>query len=110
MGKEIKVSKIDRTGRQLKGLVNQGQVSFDCTECKTPLLVIQQTSIDGVPKGNVLTRVAVRCGFCNSGFSEVRQITGHFYPGSPNDDTIFEPTDGDEDAPEADIFFRAWSK
>lgn len=110
MGKEIKIKKIDRSQKQLKGLKDKGQVCFDCTECNTPLLVVQQASISGTPKIEVLTRIVVKCGFCNKGYSLVRQTAGTFYPGAPNDQTVFEPIDGDEDAPEADVLFRAWGK
>lgn len=110
MSKEIKVRKIDRAARQLKGLKNEGQVHFDCIECRTPLLVIQQTSISDTPRAKVLTRVVVKCDFCNIGFSDVKQIAGQFYSGAPNDETIIEPIDSDENAPEADILFRAWGK
>lgn len=110
MGKKIGIDKIDRTAKELKGLEDRGQVDFDCIECNTPLLVVQQASIKGAPKNEVLTRIVVKCGFCNIGYSFVKQITGIFYTGSPNDGTIIEPIDNDENAPEADVLFMAQSK
>ncbi len=110
MEDNVRIDRFDNTKRELKGLVNAGQIKFECNECRTPLLVVQQTSVGGIPEANVLTRVAVKCGFCNTGYSPVEQISGRFYPGSPNDDTIFEPIDNNEDAPEADILFVARGK
>ncbi len=110
MDDKIRMDRIDDTDRELKGLENQGQVHFSCTECNTPLLVIQKVSIRKSSGSNVLTRVAVGCGFCNQGYSSVEQISGQFYPGAPNDDTIFEPIEVDDNSPETDVLFKAFSK
>lgn len=111
MSKDIKIKKIDGSQKRLKGLKDKGRVDFDCTKCNIPLLVIQRTSlISGTPKIEVLTRIVVKCGFCNRGYSLVEQINGMFYPGAPNDKTIFEPIEGDKDTPEADVCFRSRSK
>jgi hypothetical protein len=102
----MEINRFDNTTRELKGLQDGGQIVFGCIECHTPLLVVQQTS----RSSPVITRVVVKCGFCGDGYSCVEQVVGTFYPGAPNDKTVFEPIDTDDGAPEADVLFRAWGK
>lgn len=113
MGKaEISTNQVDGNDRTLKGLVDKGLVDFKCADCGKHLLVLQLTDIEGSDKndsGDILTRVAVKCGSCN-GFSYVRQISGQFHPGAPSDKMAFDVLDDETGAPEADVLFRAWSK
>lgn len=106
---ELRANQVDRDDKQLKGLQNKGLVSFDCADCGKKLLVLQLTAIENKPSIDVVTRVVVKCCQC-SGFSYVQRITGQFHPGSPSDDMAFDILDDDVGAPEADVFFKAWSK
>jgi hypothetical protein len=106
---KITTGKIDSAEKKLKGLTDQGQVNFKCSNCDHELLVLQLVKTQGVDKANVLTRVAVKCGFC-SGYSLVEQISGQFFPGAPNDDMMFEPIDVDTDSPQTDVLFEARNK
>lgn len=95
--------------KDLKGLQDNGQITFDCTVCGIPLLVLQIVSTKKQPTSNVLTRVAVYCEKCDV-YSPVKQVSGQFYPGAPSDQMVFDVMDQDDHAPEADVFFKAWSK
>lgn len=106
---EIRTGQVDNENRKLKGLQNRGIVTFECVDCGKPLLCLQLTSIEGDSQTQVMTRVAVKCGFCD-GFSYVQQISGQFYPGAPNDQMAFDVADDDTNAPEVDVLFKAWSK
>lgn len=100
------------TQREQTDIRDCGTIQLDCSECGSPLLVLQLVNRDGsdTVETTTLTRVVVQCGMCN-GFSIVREVRGQFYPGSPSDDMAFEPTQsGIENAPEADVTFRAWTK
>lgn len=105
----IHLQKIGGDSKNLKGLQDSGQITFDCTVCEIPLLVLQVVSIKTKPSSNVLTRVVVYCNKCDA-YSPVKQVSGQFYPGAPNDRMIFDTMDQKEHSPEADVFFKAWSK
>ena len=105
---EIRMNQTDGKDRQLKGLQNKGVVHIECADCGKDLLVLQLTSVGDVPS-DILTRIVVKCGSC-SGYSWVRQVPGQFYPGAPSDDMAFEILEGDYEAPDADVVFRAWCK
>jgi len=96
-------------GRQPKGLRDNGTVNLECSSCGHPLLVLQLTSVENDNQTEVLTRVAVRCGFCG-GYSRVQQISGQFYPGTSSDNMGFDVVDDNADAPEADVIFEVWGK
>lgn len=106
---KIITNRVDSGDKQLKGLTDQGQVSFKCSNCDHELLVLQLVNTSNTNQATVLTRVAVKCGFC-SGYSLVEQISGQFFPGAPNDDMMFEPIDGDAGSPQADVLFEARDK
>lgn len=109
---EISTNQVDGTDKVLKGLVDKGLVDFECADCGRHLLVLQLTDIEDNDKndaGDVLTRIAVKCGWC-SGFSYVQQISGQFHPGAPSDQIAFDVLDDETGAPEADVLFRAWGK
>lgn len=106
---EFQANRVNRDDKKLKGLQNKGIVNFDCDYCDNPLLVLQLTSIDNKPSSSVLTRVSVKCCVCNC-FSSVKQISGQFHPGAPNDNMAFDVLDDDEGAPEADVLFKVWRK
>ncbi len=114
---KINTNQTDGNEKTLKGLENRGLVNFECADCNKFLLVLQLVDVDGdkrslsvLPKpSEVLTRVAVRCGFCG-GSSCVQQIYGSFYPGASNDNMLFDVLEDDGETPEADVLFRAWSK
>lgn len=106
---KIQTGGTDRDDKTLKGLRNEGLVSFECSDCKKPLLVLQLTSIEGCDKCTVYTKIAVKCRTCNS-FSPVQSIAGRFHPGAPNDDMGFDILDDHSGAPSAEVLFEAWSK
>lgn len=88
--------------------VNKNLVNLECTDCGKFLLVLQLTSITENKEFKILTRVVVKC-ICG-GFSCVQQILGPFCPGAPNDQMLFDILDDIDGVPEADVFFKAWSK
>lgn len=106
---DLNTRQVSREDKTLKGLQDRGIVNFDCSDCGTPLLVLQLTAVENAPIAEILTRVAVKCCGC-SGFSEVQQILGQFHPGAPSDNTAFDILDDHTGAPEADILFKAWKK
>lgn len=106
---EIRTNQTNGEDRQLKGLLNRGQMNFECADCGELLLVLQLADVEGDNKSEVLTRVAVQCDLCG-GCSYSQQVPGQFYPGAPNDQMAFDIADDDTDAPETDVLFRAWSK
>lgn len=106
---KITTNQIDPKNKQLKGLCDQGQITFKCSNCDHELLVLQLVTAADTNKSKVLTRIAVKCGFCG-GYSYVEQVSGQFFPGAPNDDMIFEPMESDSGSPEADVLFEARNK
>ncbi len=96
----------------MKGLIDKGLETFDCTGCGRNLLVIQLTTVECPDEEakDVMTRVAVHCGACG-GFSYVKEIHGRFHPGAPDDDTSFDVVDcGTIDGPDVDVLFKSWRK
>ncbi len=106
---KLRVEQTKREDRPLKGLVDNGLVSFQCKGCNQELLCLQLTTIKGHTGAQVLTRVVVECGTCGS-YSDVQQVSGKFSPGAPSDDMSFDVIDGDGALIEADVFFKAWKK
>lgn len=84
-------------------------MSFECAECGKSLMMFKLVTTPETTEVEVLTRIAVRCEECG-GYSYVKQIPGQFYPGAPNDNMGFDILTGDENAPCADILFKAWKK
>lgn len=106
---EFNAKQVNSDDKQLKGLLNRGTMDFECADCGKMLLILQLTGIEGEPKVDVLTRVAVKCLKCG-GFSYVQSIPGCFHPGAPTDDMAFDILDDDAGAPEAEVIFKAWDK
>lgn len=106
---ELQVNQVDNHNKLSKGLQNKGLVSFECANCGKSLLILQLVIVKNDNRSEILTRIAVKCGFCD-GFSYVQQIPGQFYPGAPNDQMGFDILDDNTGAPEADVLFRTWSK
>jgi len=106
---EIQTGPPDRDDRPLKGLQDTGKINFECANCCRSLLVLQLAAIEGAGQSTVLTRVAVKCGFCGC-YSNIQQVSGQFYPGAPNDRMAFDIADDYADAPDTDVLFEAWSK
>ncbi len=106
---EFRFNKGDGGDKQLKGLVDKGILDFRCIDCHKHLLVLQLTDIEGNNETEILSRVVVQCCECG-GFSPVLSVSGQFHPGAPNDYMAFDILDDDIDTPEADVFFKAWSK
>ncbi len=94
--------------KQLKGLKNGGIVNFKCNSCDQPLLVLQLVKTNN-DKSSVLTRIAVQCGLCG-GCSDVKQISGQFYSGAPNDQMLIDISNDSIDGLETDILFISRSK
>ena len=107
--KKITTNQVGIGDRELRGLKDEGQLTFRCNDCNLVLLVLQLVTTSKTAKSKVLTRVAVECGDCG-GYSDVEQVVGQFFPGAPNDDMIFEPIDGDENTPITDVLFMARKK
>lgn len=96
--------------KPLKGLVDRGTVKFKCNDCEQDLLTLQLTSHGKDEKANVLTRVAVRCMLCG-GYSQVQQVRGNFHAGAASDNMAYDIlAHGPNDAPDADVWFEAWTK
>ena len=104
----IITNKVDREGKPLKGLLNAGVVTLDCSSCRKPLLCLQRTSTEDSDEVDVVTSICVKCEMCG-GNSSVESVHGSFYPGSPNDNMAFDVADSFNGI-EADVFFRAWEK
>ena len=106
---EIRTGKSDGDDKPLRGLQDNGRLNFECANCHRSLLVLQLTTIADDKQTAILTRVAVKCGFCGH-YSQVKQVSGQFYPGAPSDEMVFDIADDCADAPEVDVLFEAWSK
>lgn len=95
--------------RQLKGLQDMGIVDFECRDCGKILLCLQLVKIKNQQNANILTRVAVKCCYCD-GYSCVRQIEGQFYPGAPDDRMGFDVDNNESNILDTDVLFKVWNK
>jgi hypothetical protein len=72
---------IDRTKRQLAGLVDGGHFVLKCSNCDKPLVDIWKTrpkeTLDGSP---VKTRLQAECCYCGD-HSKAEVVIGGFHPG-----------------------------
>lgn len=82
--------------RQKVGLVDGGNVLFDCSNCGRPLLdaLITQPGID------IAWDVRVQCPYCND-YSFTKRIRGMYSPGGigqGDEDSVLVPIDSSVDA------------
>jgi len=106
---EFNAKQVDNIDKPLKGIEDKGLVFFKCEDCGNDLLVLQLTALSEETGAEIITRVAVKCGDCG-GFSYVKQITGQFHAGAPNDNTVFDIATDSTGAPDNDVLFESCHK
>jgi len=106
---KITTSKVEPGDRELKGLQDRGKMILSCSSCGETLLCLQLIGTRDDEATSVVTKVAVKCGFCN-GYSDIKEVTGRFSPGAISDNMAIDVLSHEADSPEADVLFRAWRK
>lgn len=106
---KITVNKVEQGDCKLKGLQDRGKVILSCASCGQQLLCLQLIGIKGDEASSVVTKVAVKCGMCNS-YSNVEKVAGRFSPGAISDTMIFDVFSHEPGSPEADVLFKACRK
>jgi len=106
---KIETTQSDNNPRILKGIKNKGILPIKCNDCNRHILQLQLVDAPEGADAEVITRVLVKCELCN-GHSDVVQILGTFYPGSPSDDLCFDVVEPEDSDPETDVGFRVWAK